>query len=123
MPLALIVDDSMLVRHTVCRYMEERGFKVESAASGDEALAFLQRAHPDIVLAASQMPGLDSDALIASLRSDPHTTRVPVVLLSGPRVESRDDQRFADFVIHKNLELEQQLRQALMVTMGVSGRA
>jgi CheY-like chemotaxis protein len=122
MPLALIVDDSMLVRHTVCRYMEERGFKVESAASGDEALEFLQRTHPDIVLAASQMPGLDSDMLIARLRSDPHTLRVPVVLLSGPRAESRDDQRFADFVIHKNLELEQQLRQALMVTMGV-GRA
>jgi CheY-like chemotaxis protein len=120
MPLALIVDDSMLVRHTVCRYMEARGFEVESAASGDEALEVLNRTHPDIVLAASQMPGLDSEKLIARLHSDPHTTRIPVVLLSGPRFETRDAQRFADFIIQKNLELEQQLGQALMVTMGVA---
>jgi DNA-binding response OmpR family regulator len=31
MPLvALVVDDSMLIRHTVCRFLEERGFAVES---------------------------------------------------------------------------------------------
>ena len=28
---ALVVDDSMLIRYTVCRFLEERGFAVESA--------------------------------------------------------------------------------------------
>jgi len=39
MPLvALVVYDSMLIRHTVCRFLEERGFVVESATNGVEAL-------------------------------------------------------------------------------------
>ena len=44
--LALIVDDSMLIRHTVCRFLEERGFVVESAANGREALEALERMIP-----------------------------------------------------------------------------
>jgi len=42
---ALVVDDSMLIRHTVCRYLEERGFTVETATKrargtgGDKAAA------------------------------------------------------------------------------------
>ena len=40
---ALVVDDSMLVRHTVCRFLEERGFAVESATNGVEALEILAK--------------------------------------------------------------------------------
>ena len=36
--VALVVDDSMLIRHTVCRFLEERGFTVESATNGQEAV-------------------------------------------------------------------------------------
>ncbi len=44
---ALVVDDSMLIRHTVCRFLEERGFIVESATNGVEALEVLNNfVHP-----------------------------------------------------------------------------
>ncbi len=39
--LAMVVDDSMLIRHTVCRFLEQRGFMVESASNGVEALQTL----------------------------------------------------------------------------------
>ena len=39
--LALVIDDSMLIRHTVCRFLESRGFKVETAANGIAALEAL----------------------------------------------------------------------------------
>ena len=39
MPMvALVVDDSMLIRYTVCHFLEQRGFAVESATNGEEAL-------------------------------------------------------------------------------------
>ena len=42
MPLvALVVDDSMLIRHTVCRFLEERGFTVECATNGQDAVEAL----------------------------------------------------------------------------------
>ena len=55
-PIALVVDDSMLIRHTVCRYFEERGCRVESATNGEEALAMLQELRPDIIITDLQMP-------------------------------------------------------------------
>ena len=39
--IALVVDDSMLIRHTVCRFLEQRGFSVASAANGAEAMQIL----------------------------------------------------------------------------------
>ena len=53
---ALVVDDSMLIRHTVCRYLEERGFAVETAANGQEALETLKRLQPDLIITDMHMP-------------------------------------------------------------------
>ena len=46
--VALVVDDSMLIRHTVCRFLEERGFAVEAASNGLDALETLKRIRPDL---------------------------------------------------------------------------
>ena len=54
--LALVVDDSMLIRYTVCRFLEERGFTVESATNGAEALEVLGRVKADLVFTDMQMP-------------------------------------------------------------------
>ena len=54
--VALVVDDSMLIRHTVCRFLEERGHSVESATNGEEALTIVKRIHPDIIITDMQMP-------------------------------------------------------------------
>src|SRR5437588_12628201 len=53
---ALVVDDSMLIRHCVCRFLEEHGFSVESATNGQEALEALQRVMPDLIVTDMQMP-------------------------------------------------------------------
>jgi len=44
--MALVVDDSMLIRYTVCRFLEQRGFVVEAASNGAEALEVLARVQP-----------------------------------------------------------------------------
>ena len=67
--VALVVDDSMLIRHTVCRFLEERGFTVESATNGQEALEALKRIRPDIVITDMQMPKMDGSELITPSRA------------------------------------------------------
>ena len=39
--VALVVDDSILIRYTVCRFLEQRGFSVESATNAREAVEAL----------------------------------------------------------------------------------
>ena len=69
--VALVVDDSMLIRYTVCRSLEERGFAVESATNGVEALQILERVHPDVIVTDMQMPKMSGGELITALKKNP----------------------------------------------------
>src|SRR5437867_11661453 len=81
--VALVVDDSMLIRHSVCRFLEERGFAVESATNGFEALAILKTVLPDLIITDMQMPQMDGQELITNLKNAPHTKDIPIVVLAG----------------------------------------
>jgi CheY-like chemotaxis protein len=120
MPLvALIVDDSMLIRHTVCRFLEERGFSVESASNGQEALEALERMHPDIIITDMQMPKMDGGELIDALKNHPKTATIPVIVLAGKRSGVEKAEKRADFAIFKDIDIEEQLAKALQLTLGV----
>ena len=59
----------MLIRHTVCRFLEERGYTVESATNGEEALPIVNRIHPDIIITDMQMPKMSGTELITALKA------------------------------------------------------
>ncbi len=119
MPLtALVVDDSMLIRHTVCRFLEERGFAVESATNGLEALEVLSRVRPDVIITDMQMPRMDGSELITTIKSKPDTAKIPIVILAGRQSGFAGKEKRANYVIYKDIEIEDQLEKALRVTLG-----
>jgi len=114
MPLvALVVDDSMLIRHTVCRFLEERGFSVESVTNGLEAVEALKRVQPDLVITDMQMPKMDGSQLITALKSNPATANVPVVIVAGRQSGFEKTEHRADFAIFKDIDITEQLGKAL----------
>lgn len=115
-PVALVVDDSMLIRHTVCRFLEQRGFAVESATNGEEALDLLKTVLPDVIITDLLMPKMDGNELIAHLKSQPQTAEIPVVVLSGRG--STEPQPQADYVIFKDIAIEAQLQKVLVTALG-----
>jgi CheY-like chemotaxis protein len=118
MPLvALVVDDSMLIRHTVCRFLEERGYTVESATNGEEALPIVKRIHPDIIITDMQMPKMGGSELITALKSQPETAKVPIVIVAGKNSGTVAEER-ADFAIFKDIDIESQLEKALDSVLG-----
>lgn len=111
--LALVIDDSMLIRHTVCRFLETRGFKVETAANGIAALEILELIRPDLIITDLQMPKLSGYQLIDTLKSDEKTAGIPILVLAAkPLAEVPLDSRVHSF-IYKDLNVEEQLHQAL----------
>ena len=116
-PVALVVDDSMLIRHTVCRYLEQRGFAVESATNGMEALDILKTVLPDVIITDLTMPKMDGKELISRLRAMPHTAGIPIVILAG-KGNSEGAQTDANFVIFKDIAIEAQLHKALLAALG-----
>jgi CheY-like chemotaxis protein len=116
--IALVVDDSMLIRHTVCRFLEERGFTVESATNGQEALEALSRIRPDIIITDMQMPKMGGSELITALKSKPATAAIPVVIVAGKQSGFQESEQRANFAIFKDIDIESQLAKALHVILG-----
>ena len=111
---ALVVDDSMLIRHTVCRYLEEQGFQVESATNGADALEMLNSIEPDMIITDLQMPRMDGRQLIDALKARPATANIPIVILAGKKSSTESDtEKRADYEIFKDIDITEQLQRAL----------
>jgi CheY-like chemotaxis protein len=116
--IALVVDDSMLIRHTVCRFLEQRGFSVASAANGVEAMQILSNVLPDLIVTDLMMPKMTGSELITAVKANPRMSRIPVVVLAGrsSASEMKPEGR-ADYVIFKDIDIEKQLGKALQMTL------
>ena len=112
----LVVDDSMLIRHSVCRYLEERGFIVEAATNGVEALTVLEHFVPDLIITDLSMPRMGGAELITNLRHRTELAKTPILILSARRNAdelARELPREIEAVIFKDIDIEEQLVRAL----------
>jgi len=116
--MALVVDDSMLIRHTVCRFLEKRGFEVQSATNGMEALEVLASLQPDIIITDMQMPRMSGGELISALKAKPETAAIPIVVLAGRQSGFDYNETRANYAIFKDIDIDAQLHKALSSTFG-----
>jgi PAS domain S-box-containing protein len=90
-PIALIVDDDVMMRLLIRQTLERAGFVCHEAEHGAAALESFPRLQPDIVLLDVLMPRMDGYAACAALRERPEGALVPVLMLTGlDDVESID---------------------------------
>lgn len=115
----LVVDDSMLIRHTVCRYLEGIGYEVEAATNGQEALDLLEGDyHPDLIVTDMQMPKVSGSELITRLKEKAGTREIPIVILAGKKTSSDGPEEMrADYTIYKDIDIEAQLKKALAAAL------
>jgi two-component system, chemotaxis family, chemotaxis protein CheY len=111
--VALVVDDSMVIRHTVSRFLEERGYTVVSASNGVEALEILKRVKPALVITDLQMPSMGGSELISALKSQPEMASIPILILTGVSGRSDPKETRAEFTIFKDIDVQEQLEKAL----------
>ncbi|MGY1682459.1 ATP-binding protein [Geodermatophilus sp. SYSU D01176] len=78
----LVVDDNADMRAYLTRLLSPI-WTVRTAANGQEALASVRAARPDVVVTDVMMPGLDGFDLLRALRADPAVRDVPVVMLTA----------------------------------------
>src|SRR4029077_10008086 len=111
--VALVVDDSMVIRHTICRFLEERGFAVESASNGIQALEVLARGRPDLVVTDMQMPEMSGPELLTALKKNPERAGIPIVIVTGRSSGFDANETRAQFTIFKDIDIQEQLEKAV----------
>jgi CheY-like chemotaxis protein len=109
--VALVVDDSMLIRHTVCRFFEQRGYRVEAASNGHDALEVLKRVQPDVT--DMEMPKMGGKEFISALKGNSATENIPVLVVAGKQSSVAVSEQRATFTIWKDIDIEEQLAEAL----------
>ena len=112
----------MLIRYTVCRFLEERGFAVESATNGMEALQVLARVRPDLIITDVKMPRMSGTELISALKSKPETAKIPIIIVAGRSSGFDTSEKRADFAIYKDIDIEGQLEKGLQKVLGKASR-
>ena len=107
----LIVDDHPDVCRVVSRLVRTIGHRADSANGGEGALEYLRDHVPDLVILDAMMPRIDGMQVLKSIRTDPRTREVPVVMftaLSDPEFKSRALEEGAnDFWVKGQFNLEQ----------------
>jgi signal transduction histidine kinase len=81
----LVVDDNAENRALARETLEDEGFRVELAASGEEALATLARTRADCVLLDIRMPGMDGVELCKRIRARHGGAALPIVFVTAQR--------------------------------------
>jgi len=84
----LLVDDTRELNDACARIMRSASYEVYQAYDGKECLAFLETLTPDVVLLDVVMPGLNGIEICKLIKSNPLTSGIFVLLLSGLRTES-----------------------------------
>ena len=116
----MVVDDSMLIRYTVTRFLEKQGFTVESAGNGIEALEILNHTLPNLIITDLQMPKMTGHELIAVLKSKPETAKIPIIIIASRAAGVAESGKLANFLVYKDIDIEDQLAKALD---GLPGKA
>ena len=82
-PLILVVDDNEVIRTLVKTILASQGMDIDSARDGDEALTYLHRLRPDVMLLDLGMPRVDGLEVLRQVRADPTLHDLRVVLLTA----------------------------------------
>lgn len=78
----LLIDDDEASQYIYGAILEHAGYRVERARSGDVAARMLTELDPDLVVMDLGLPGVDGFDLTRSIRANPRTCNVPVLVVT-----------------------------------------
>lgn len=81
--IILLVDDSPEALGFLTDALEQSGFSVLIATSGQAALGIVERISPDLILLDAVMPGMDGFETCRQIKANPAVAPVPVIFMTG----------------------------------------
>ena len=93
----LVVEDNDMNMQLVEYLLEEGGYAIVKATSGEEALAITrsETQRPDLILMDIHLPGMDGLSVVREMKSDTRTNRIPILALTAHAMRG-DKDRFLE---------------------------
>ena len=79
----LLIDDSRMLRLIHERALVKAGYEVTGASDGEEGLRVAREDKPDLIVLDMMLPKIAGQDVLRTLKRDPRTKQIPVVVLSG----------------------------------------
>lgn len=79
----LVIDDAPATLGLLDEFLENAGYVVLMAQSGDAAFTVLEHSRPDVILVDTVMPGMDGLDVCRRLKSAPELADIPVIFMTG----------------------------------------
>ena len=79
----LVVDDEIYIVHILDFSLGMEGYEVFTALDGEQALERLKSDKPDLIVLDIMMPKLDGYEVCRTIKTNPETQHIPVILLSA----------------------------------------
>lgn len=84
----LVVEDEEDILELVSFNLKKQGYQVRGVTSGEEALQEVRRKIPSLIILDLMLPGVDGFDVCKSLKNDPRTKAVPIVMLTARSEEA-----------------------------------
>ena len=92
----LVVEDNDMNMQLVEFLLEEGGYDIVKATSGEEALALTRDGSaPDLILMDIHLPGMDGLSVVRAMKGDTRTSRIPILALTAHAMRG-DKDRFLE---------------------------
>jgi two-component system, OmpR family, alkaline phosphatase synthesis response regulator PhoP len=84
----LVVDDEEDILELVRHHLKREGYEVQCADSGEKALKAARNNPVDLIVLDLMLPGIDGLEVTRTLKNDPQTNHIPILMLSAKGEES-----------------------------------
>ena len=91
----LLVEDNEMNRDMLTRRLKRKGFEIEAASDGEQALVMIQESIPDLVLMDMNLPIKNGWNTCQEIRANPRTEMLPIIALTAHAM-AEDKQKALD---------------------------
>ena len=84
---ALVVDDSKSARAFLTRILERYELAVDGVESAEQAIEYLTIQRPDVIFMDHLMPGMDGFQAVQSIKNNPRTATIPIMMYTSQEGE------------------------------------
>ncbi len=108
----LVVDDSSVNNFLLENVLEEKGYHLQVAYNGKEALVFISEDPPDIILLDIMMPGIDGFEILDKLSQEESKQKIPVIMVTSKNEDTDKERAFKSGAVEyivKPIDIEELL--------------